>query len=185
MLICNLRSAMAAEPRSLGVLHLIVFPNYTLAQALFWFLKVHFVRACAYVLVLSESWQKYVYGYACTHAHTHTHRLGWAYYRTSDLQLLSPGIGTRLCVFILFAAGRTDDSSCASLPTRAALLPSNTDQIAVARRRVKCTFKPFISVLLFFFAVFDQCIILLVNTRSSLLWLFNLSTYSVCGCVYV
>lgn len=65
---------MAAEPRSLSVLHLIVFPNYTLDQAPFWFLKVQFVRACAYVLVLSESWQKYVYGYACTHAHTRT---GW------------------------------------------------------------------------------------------------------------
>lgn len=117
--------------------------------------------------------------------HTHAHRLGWAYYRTSDLQLLSPGIGTWLCVFILFAAGRTDDSSCASLPTRAALLPSNTDQIAVARRRVKCTLKPFISVLLFFFAVFDQCIILLVNTRCSLLYLFNLSTYSVWVCVCI
>lgn len=68
---------------------------------------------------------------------------------------------------------------------RAALLPSNTDQIAVARRRVKCTLKPFISVLLFFFAVFDQWIILLVNTRCGLLYLPKLSTCSVWVCVCV
>lgn len=62
-----------------------------------------------------------------------------------------------VCVFVRGAAGRTDDSSCASLPTRAALLPSNTDQTAVASRRVKCSLKPLISlslaILLYLFVI--------------------------------
>jgi len=54
------------------------------------------------VLVLSESRQKRVYGHACVCAsariliHTHAHRLEWA----SDLQLLSPGIGTWFSVCV-------------------------------------------------------------------------------------
>lgn len=97
------------------------------------------------------------------HAHTHTHReagvgllqnLRLAALVTWDWHMI-------LCmcvyVFILCAAGRTDDSSCASLPTRAALLPSNTDQTAAARRRVKCSLKPLISlslaILLYLFLI--------------------------------
>ncbi len=111
------------------------------------------------VVCLVENWSfiltfencffnSHTHTHTCKHTQTHTQKLEWACYRTSDLQLLSPGIGTWfcVCVFVLCAAGRTDDSSCASLPTRAALLPSNTDQTAVARRRVKCSLKPLISL---------------------------------------
>lgn len=104
-------------------------------------------------------------------AHTHAHTKGWSGLVTEPqtcsschLGLAHDSVCVFVCVFVLCAAGRTDDSSCASLPTRAALLPSNTDQTAVARRRVKCTLKPLISLsfaILYLF--FDQCIILLVN----------------------
>lgn len=105
-----------------------------------------------HVLVLSESWQEHVYG----HAHTHTEagvgllqNLRLAALVTWDWHMI-----LCVCAFVLCAAGRTDDSSYASLPTRAALLPSNTDQTAVARRRVKCSLKPLISLSLSLSSVF-------------------------------
>lgn len=125
------------------------------------------------ILVLSESWRKRVYRYACAHTKAGAgllQNLRLAALVTWDWHMI---LRVCVCVFILCAAGRTDDSSCASLPTRAALLPSNTDQTAEARRRVKCTLKPLVSLSLFFFTFFYQCIIVLVNTYCYLTVCFN------------
>jgi len=153
------------KSNSLHVLHLKLMVVFWVVLCAGW---VVFWCSVSYVACPWFEWvttQACVWACMCTQ--THTVRLEWACYRTSDLQLLSPGIGTwfgvcvYICVFILCAAGRTDDSSCASLPTRAALLPGNTDQTAVARRRVKCSLKPLISLSRYSSLPFsDQCILL-------------------------